>query len=432
MLKIEQTYDQIVRYLKGLLSNRERHDLEKEMMRDAFEEDAFEGLNRLAADKLEADMDVLMNRLDDRLENGKKRNLVLFYRIAAAIILLVGVGSILYVVFRTPSENLITQETNRSTKQVPVVTIPAEAQESPVIEAIKSGDISKSKQEVPIQIESQMKLTAVEETAETVAADEMAMEAIEVKAAAEEAEQIQYEAPAPAREKKSETMAIRGISTMEPSEVLSAKVVDSQGQPLPGVNVLVKGTRQGTVTDMDGNFTLQAPDTSPVLALNYIGFKPLELQGKEIKGREITMMEDETALNEVVVVDYGRRQESVLSGKAAGVEVKDNSNSIEPQPAVFINPVPPGGSLKEFKKWVDERLDYSKFKDFPGKNKIQVTLTVKADGSVRDIGLSESAPAPITEEIKQIIAQSPPWQAALKDNSPVEAQVVIRFVITVE
>jgi hypothetical protein len=100
MSRIEHTYNQIVRYLNGLLSNRERHDLEKEMMRDTFDEEAFEGLNQLSAGELEADIDVLMKRLDERIQPKKKRNLVTFYRMAAAIILLVGVGSILYVFFQ--------------------------------------------------------------------------------------------------------------------------------------------------------------------------------------------------------------------------------------------------------------------------------------------------------------------------------------------
>lgn len=296
MFRIEPTYKQLINYLKGLLSNRERHDLEQEMMRDVFDEEAFEGLNQLSADELEADMDILTNRLADRIEPRKRRNLNVFYRIAAAIVLLVGVGSILFVVFRTPSENLITQENNHSVKQAPVVTAPAEALKSPVTEVKKSGEIRKSDQ-APVMTESRVKSAAV-----------------------------------------------------------------------------------------------AATDTLPTLAMSY---------------------------------------RSQLSGTVAGVEVKDISNTGEPVPYNFIKPVPPGGSLKAFKKWVDDRLDYTLLKSFPGRQRIQVNLTVHANGSISDISIRETVPSPVAEEYKRVITQSPPWEPALKDSIPVEAQVVIRFVIEI-
>ena len=335
MFRIEPTYKQLINYLKGLLSNRERHDLEQEMMRDVFDEEAFEGLNQLSADELEADMDILTNRLEDRIEPRKRRNLNVFYRIAAAIVLLVGVGGILFVVFRTPSENLITQENNHSVKQAPVVTAPAEALKSPVTEVKKSGEIRKSDQ-APVMTESRVKSAAV-----------------------------------------------------------------------------------------------AATDTLPTLAMSYIGFKPLELNSKEIAGKDIIMTEDLMALNEVVVTGYGRNLRSQLSGTVAGVEVKDISNTGEPVPYNFIKPVPPGGSLKAFKKWVDDRLDYTLLKSFPGRQRIQVNLTVHANGSISDISIRETVPSPVAEEYKRVITQSPPWEPALKDSIPVEAQVVIRFVIEI-
>src|SRR5512145_3260584 len=110
MSRIELTYKQIVRYLKNLLSDRERYDLEKEMMHDAFDEEAFEGLTGLSGQELESDMNVLLQRLDKRIAPVKKRNLTWYYRIAAAFVLLVGVGSLLFFIFRTPSPDLITQE----------------------------------------------------------------------------------------------------------------------------------------------------------------------------------------------------------------------------------------------------------------------------------------------------------------------------------
>src|SRR4030042_3890448 len=99
MLKIEQTYEQIIGYLKGILTNRQGHQLEKEMMRDTFDEEAFEGLNQLSASEFEADMSTLKSRLARRTEKSAKRITFIFLRVAAAIVILIGIGSILYLIF---------------------------------------------------------------------------------------------------------------------------------------------------------------------------------------------------------------------------------------------------------------------------------------------------------------------------------------------
>jgi hypothetical protein len=434
MSRIEQTYERIINYLKDLLSNRERHDLEQEMMRDAFDEEAFEGLNQLSANELESDMDVMLTTLHDRIETHKKRNLILFYRIAATIILLVGIGSILYVVFRTPARNLITEKTSRLEKSAPAEIVSPAGQDSSVMAISKFKDARASKKETPVLAENHAKSPVAEKS--VAVAMEIQTETIaefnEVQAI-DEAEQILAETPAAISKKQPDAIVIQGNSSnTATAKMLTAKVVDSQGQPLPGVNVLVKGTTHGTLTDMDGDFALQATDTSPVLTFSYIGFKPLELNGNEIAGKEITLTEDLVALNEVVVTVYGTARRSVLSGTAAGVEVKDKSGPDEPTPYNYIKPVPAGGSLKAFKKWVDDRLDYSAFKAYRGKQRILVSLTVQTNGTISNIRISETVPAVIAGEFKKVLAQSPPWKPAFKDDTPVEAQVEIRFVISIE
>src|SRR5512145_3254038 len=99
MSRIVPTYDRIYRYLKGLLSNRERHELEKDMMQDSFNEEAFEGISHLTHEELEADVQLMMNRLDERIQHRQKRNISLFYRIAAGITLMIGLATALYFLF---------------------------------------------------------------------------------------------------------------------------------------------------------------------------------------------------------------------------------------------------------------------------------------------------------------------------------------------
>lgn len=88
---------------------------------------------------------------------------------------------------------------------------------------------------------------------------------------------------------------------------ISGKVVDAGGLELPGVNVMVKGTTIGTLTDGDGRFTIpDVPGSSnAVLVFSYVGFQTQEIKVGNTKNLTVKLQEDNMALDEVVVVGYG-------------------------------------------------------------------------------------------------------------------------------
>lgn len=93
-------------------------------------------------------------------------------------------------------------------------------------------------------------------------------------------------------------------------------VVDSQGEPLIGVSVAIKGTSTGTVTDFDGNYTLSNVSDDATLVFSYVGFTTLE---EAVGGRSainIVLSEETELLDELVVVGYNtiRKQKVILSG----------------------------------------------------------------------------------------------------------------------
>ncbi len=96
----------------------------------------------------------------------------------------------------------------------------------------------------------------------------------------------------------------------------SGTVTDSQGEPLIGATVLVKGTSVGTSTDIDGNFTVSNPSGKP-LVVSYVGYKTLEVKS----GKNLTIvLEDETSqLDELVVVGYGVQKKGSLTGAVSSV-----------------------------------------------------------------------------------------------------------------
>lgn len=125
------------------------------------------------------------------------------------------------------------------------------------------------------------------------------------------------------------------ISVNEEKGVVLVKgvIVDSQNNPLIGVTILEKGTSNGTITDFDGNFTLQVKENA-VLELSYVGYKTQSVAAKENLGK-IVMREDTEVLDEVVVTALGiKRSEKALS---YNVQKVDNASLTTVKDANFIN-----------------------------------------------------------------------------------------------
>src|SRR5574344_1067407 len=101
----------------------------------------------------------------------------------------------------------------------------------------------------------------------------------------------------------------------------SGSVVDGNGEPIIGASVVQKGTSWGTVTDIDGNFTLSSADAGSTLIISYIGYKTKELKGAS--GMHIKLEESYGNINEVVVIGYGTQKKSVVTAAIAKVSSED-------------------------------------------------------------------------------------------------------------
>ncbi len=108
-------------------------------------------------------------------------------------------------------------------------------------------------------------------------------------------------------------------------QVKGTVVSESDGFPLPGVNVVVKGTTDGVITDLDGNFVISVPSDA-VLSFTYVGFKPQEVAVKGKTTLNVKLYEDTETLEEVVVVGYGVQKKSVVTASIAKVSAEDLEN----------------------------------------------------------------------------------------------------------
>lgn len=100
---------------------------------------------------------------------------------------------------------------------------------------------------------------------------------------------------------------------------ISGVIKDATGEPMIGVNVLVKGTTNGAITDFDGKFTLLGVKDSDVLVVSYIGFTAQEVKVDNQKSIEVVLKEDTETLDEVVVIGYGTVKRRDLTGSVASV-----------------------------------------------------------------------------------------------------------------
>lgn len=101
------------------------------------------------------------------------------------------------------------------------------------------------------------------------------------------------------------------------SATIEGTVKDAAGLSLPGVNVLEKGTKNGTSTDFDGHYKLKLTNPKAVLSFSFIGFKSIEVSTEGKTKVNATMSEDSNNLNEVVVIGYGTSKKSDLTGAVA-------------------------------------------------------------------------------------------------------------------
>lgn len=114
-----------------------------------------------------------------------------------------------------------------------------------------------------------------------------------------------------------------GASASYAQKTVSGKVSDASGQTLPGVNVVVKGTTNGTITDFNGNFTLNVDSDDAVIELSYMGYNTVTQSVAGSSTFNFTMEEDTKAIDEVVVVGYGTMKKSDVSGSSVSVTSED-------------------------------------------------------------------------------------------------------------
>ncbi len=138
-----------------------------------------------------------------------------------------------------------------------------------------------------------------------------------------------------------------GFIAIAQTTSVSGTVLDGD-LPLPGVNISVKGTSNGTTTDFDGNYTLNNVDNNTTIVFSYVGFATQEVLYEGQSPLDVNLLEDAAALEEVVLIAYGTSSKRELTGSVSSVKGEEIVNTIASNPTTALQGKLSGVQVESF------------------------------------------------------------------------------------
>lgn len=401
-------------YIRGLRKGKEAHRLEKESMSDPFLADAMDGYHQVEG-KHEERIKELQAQITSR--SAKKRNsYAITWSIAACLIIGFGISSYLIFLKKEIVEDVfIAKETTIPT------TITPDISKEEVISSSPSAAKMKQDSTHVIPTNKVDRKEIVEETIEPIIV-------VEEEPTATDTSTLH-----------TDVNMMKLLATAKANNILVGKVTDNKGQPLIGVNISYGRKGYGTITDINGKFSIPKERFFGNLELNYIGYDPVRIKADTNKVMLIAMNESSpSVLDEVVITGYGAQKKRTVIGAVTSVNVdslKAPASSLSSSVAGSISnadlerlikasrqiiPEPVIG-MKKYQKYLKKKL-IRPTDETCNQVKGKVVLTFLVDqrgrpfGIMMKKGLCESA----DKEAIRLIQEGPDWTLGKK---PVEITV---------
>ena len=401
-------------YIRGLRKGKEAHRLEKESMQDPFLADAMDGYNQVEGNH---EQRIEKLRMQVSAHSAKKKNTyAITWSIAACLIIGFGISSYFLFLKKSMTDEVFIAEESVSTKlaepaapltpAIPATpTVPATPQKEIALATTKVKTDSTPVSEITARQANKKDMIAkIHQTTSQpqgapVAAVPMMEEVSEETAALQEvvATMDTFESES---DKK---MKLAKVATILPqNNMIKGRVTNEKGEPLIGASVTYKGTNIGTITNMNGEFSLVKKDDKKRLTAQFIGYDPVEIRVDTSRTMLIAMNENKQALNEVVVVGYGAKKNK--KSVTAGTVVKGNEQAnkdITPQPVI---------GKRKFQKYLKENLVRpTDEKCAQVKGKVVLTFLVNKEGRPFSIKVKESLCESSDKEAIRLIQEGPDW-----------------------
>ena len=400
-------------YIRGLRKGKAAHRLEKESMQDPFLADAMDGYNQVEGNH---EQRIEKLRMQVSAHSAKKKSTyAITWSIAACLIIGFGISSYFLFLKKSMTDEVFIAEESVSIKLAepaapPTPAIPA----TPTVPATPQKEIALATTKVktdstPIseitarQADKKDMIAEIQTTSQPqgapVAAVPMMEEVSEETAALQE-----VVATIDTFESESDKkMKLAKVATILPqNNMIKGRVTDGKGEPLIGASVTYKGTNIGTITNMNGEFSLVKKDDKKRLTAEYIGYDPVEIQVDTSRTMLIAMNENKQALNEVVVVGYGAKKNKKSTTLGSDAKVKEQTEKeITPQPVI---------GKRSYQKYLKEHLVRpTDEKCAQVKGKVVLTFLINKEGRPFYIKVKESLCESADKEAIRLIQEGPDW-----------------------
>lgn len=438
------TIRDLLLYLRGKLSGKEKNRIERDMQKDPFEAEAMEGFDSFDPDEVEEDLLEINSRLNKRM---KRKNRFILYRIAASIAVIIALSVTYFLISDREikelpvnpeiSESLeLPEETVIEEKQDPEEDKPEKELEKPDKEEFPEEKPVRESTEPPVTKKDRVvkrpeldmseigdEIVRVEES-EDVKGEIKPGEVVEITAAPEAAEPVRMAVEDQFGQAKKETLsednyrhrAMAAKKSLTPElqsagkkeGLISGVVLSAEdSMPLPGATVWLEGTDIGTATDKQGRFEIKPTGDGPdKLNVSFIGMEPVKKSVGSDADLEIMMKPNSLALEEVVIVKQGKTAHE-LTGGVSRIENADGTPDTPYQEAY------PLGGKKEFKEYIEENIIYP---DTTTSDREVVVLKfiVLPDGRPSNIKVILSPGEKFSKEAIRLLINGPDWIPAEK------------------
>lgn len=393
-------------YIQGKRHGEEANRLEREAMNDPFLNDAIDGFDSVEGDHLS-----VIGELEKQIA-GKNRSHKPFVRymitgVAASIALLISF-SIFMNQENSPAPKLAQTEIKDTIQKKEIAkNVPAIQKDEPEV-----SEIAKETEKQFIQAKK-----AIPEVPKAIAMAEISIQDEEIseqfinedKSISSDHLLTEMEVPVLAASKPENlatNLKTKGLQALNASKsyTFTGTIVDETGFPLPGVSIQAPNSNFGTISDMDGKFRIEIPDTTKTKTLlaKYIGYNPQKI-ALISDTQTIRMKPDELALNEVVVVGYGRKRifnrsikttnvDGALQGRVAGLDTNSKKTTF---------------GEREFRKYFEENRRTGICAS--GEFTLKARFRIDESGKAANIEVISSDCDELKSEFLRLMEQSPLW-----------------------
>ena len=401
-------------YIRGLRKGKEAHRLEKESMQDPFLADAMDGYNQVEGNH---EQRIEKLRMQVSAHSAKKKNTyAITWSIAACLIIGFGISSYFLFLKKSMTDEVFIAEESVSTKlaepaapltpAIPATpTVPATPQKEIALATTKVKTDSTPVSEITARQANKKDMIAkIQATSQPQQGVPVATVPVMEEVSEETAALQEVVATMDTFESESDKkMKLAKVATILPqNNMIKGRVTNEKGEPLIGASVTYKGTNIGTITNMNGEFSLVKKDDKKRLTAEYIGYDPVEIRVDTSRTMLIAMNENKQALNEVVVVGYGAKKNKKSTTLGSDAKVKEQTEKeITPQPVI---------GKRNYQKYLKEHLVRpTDEKCAQVKGKVVLTFLVNKEGRPFYIKVKESLCESADKEAIRLIQEGPDW-----------------------